>query len=104
MVVIETKIENKELLNEIAKSLVNTEFVESRSLDGNDIVQLVVPVVSIIAPLVAITIQKIFIDERVTIKYGNIELTAMTYEKAVKLLRELLQLEKKESDISNEHK
>jgi hypothetical protein len=88
MLVFEVLQENHEALSGL-KTLPNAEVFQIDPLDGAAILQVAVPLVSIVAPLVAHTLQKYFEDNRVTIKYDGVEISAMGYEKAMKLFREV---------------
>lgn len=90
MVILEIKKE-EELVDEIKQCFGNYEIVDKDSLDGNDIIQLLIPIISILAPSISQTVQKYFDDDRVTIKYNGIEITTMGYDKAVKLLNDILE-------------
>lgn len=64
-------------------------------LDGNDVIQYFIPLTLALTPLVtemSKLIKDLFGDRRVTIKYGEIELSIMGYEKAIKMLKEIKNL------------
>lgn len=60
------------------------------SLDGNDFLQILVPLVSVMMPVVSQILQKYFDDNRVTIKYDGVEISALGYDKAMNILKEVL--------------
>jgi len=95
LIVFETDIENVDLVDDFIAldTLVNKNgnFTTVIPLDGNQLLQIIVPIVSIVAPLVAQTVQKYFADNRVTIKINGIEISAQGYGNAMKLLNRLLQ-------------
>ena len=99
MVVFEINKEEKELINEIKQGFGNCEVVDKDALDGNDIIQLFVPIISILAPSISQTVQRYFDNSRVTIKYNGIEITTMGYDKAIKLLSDILE---RDSKLNNE--
>ena len=92
MVVFETSLENKYLLDELSLQFDN-DFSSNKytinSLDGNDVVQVLLPLSYIIAPLVAKTVQKLFSNDNITIKFDGIEISGMGYKKAMKMLNEI---------------
>jgi hypothetical protein len=87
-----------ELLDELKNSFQSAKIEKVDSLGGGEITQLLIPLVSIVAPLVAATIQKYFNDNRVTIKYDNVEVSALGYDKAMKILEKVLAQKSKESN------
>lgn len=98
MLIFEVLQEDSDLLSELT-SLLDIENYEVDSLDGNDIIQVLVPLASILAPVISQTIQKYFDNNRITIKFDGVEISAMGYEKAMKLLKEVsLQRESKKDD------
>lgn len=102
MLVFETTQDNREILSKL-ESLTGNEIFLIDSLDGNNIAQILIPLVSIVAPLVSQTIQKFFNDNRVTIKYDDVEVSALGYDKAMKLLQTVLE-QKQESNIDDDVK
>lgn len=58
------------------------------------------PLVSIIMPTVSQIQQKYFNDNRVTIKFDGVEISALGYEKAMKILKEMLE---QKNNIQNEN-
>ena len=60
------------------------------SLDGNDFLQILVPLVSVMMPIISQILQKYFDDNRVTIKYDGVEISALGYDKAMNILKEVL--------------
>ncbi|GHV84226.1 hypothetical protein AGMMS50212_15660 [Spirochaetia bacterium] len=89
MVIFEAKLENRNLFDEVIAVTADAEQVIVSSLDGGDLIQVIVPIVSIIAPLVAQTVQKLFADNRATIKYDGIEISAIGYDNAMKMFKEI---------------
>ena len=84
MLVFEVLQDDKELIEEILQVFSVETTNEIDSLAGDDIIQILVPLTSIVAPLAAQVLQKFFDDNRVTIKYDGIEVYALGYEKAMK--------------------
>lgn len=58
------------------------------------------PLVSIIMPTVSQIQQKYFNDNRVTVKFDGVEISALGYEKAMKILKEMLE---QKNNIQNEN-
>lgn len=58
------------------------------------------PLVSIIMPTVSQIQQKYFNDNRVTVKFDRVEISALGYEKAMKILKEMLE---QKNNIQNEN-
>ena len=69
----------------------NCEMSSIDSLDGNDFIEILVPLVSIMMPTISQILQKYFNDNRVIIKFDGIEISALGYEKAMKILKEVLE-------------
>jgi len=98
MLIFEVMQEDSNLLSALILSL-GTENYEVDSFDGNDIMQVLVPLASILAPVASQIIQKYFDNNRITIKFDGVEISAMGYDKAMKLLKEVsLQRESKKDD------
>ena len=81
-----------EVKNDIIDSFPDNEVLSVDSLDGNDFIEILVPLVSIIMPTVSQILQKYFNDNRVSIKFDGIEISALGHEKAMKILKEVLEL------------
>lgn len=58
------------------------------------------PLVSIIMPTVSQIQQKYFNDNRVTVNFDGVEISALGYEKAMKILKEMLE---QKNNIQNEN-
>lgn len=89
MLIFEVLEENLDLANEVKAAFEGSEDLSIDSLDGYDIIQIMVPLVSIIATQAAVVLQKYFSDNRVTIKYDGIEISAMGYDKAMEILKKI---------------
>lgn len=100
MLVFEIAQSAPEIKEEILSSIPSGDEIFVDSLDGNDIIQILVPLVSIVTPIVSQIIQKYFDDNRVTIKFDGVEISALGYEKAMKILKEVLS-ERKSSGNDN---
>ena len=98
MLVFEVLQDDKELIEEILQVFSVETTNEIDSLAGDDIIQILVPLTSIVAPLAAQVLQKFFDDNRVTIKYDGIEVSALGYEKAMKIFKEALEQRKGDLD------
>ena len=95
-------IENEmEIINDIKKSVKSDNQAVVNSFDGTDIIQIIVPTLSIVAPLLFQTVQKYFDNDKVSIKLNGIEISAMGYEKAMKLLEKAIELEKLQKISAN---
>lgn len=71
-------------------------------LDGSDIIQILVPLVSVVMPIISQILQKYWDNDRVTIKYDGIEISALGYEKAMKILEKVVaEREATENDNGN---
>lgn len=85
-------------------SIPGAKVYEVDSLDGNDFTQIVIPLVSIVIPLVTQLIQKYINDNRVTIKFDGVEVSALGYEKAMNLLNKVLEQRKLKDNESKSTK
>ena len=102
MLVFEVLQEDAGLLSELIP-FANEETYQIDSLGGNDIVQVLVPLASVLAPVISQIVQKYFDNNRITIKFDGVEISAMGYEKAMKLLKEVSeqQHEKNNNETTN---
>lgn len=96
MIVIEVSKNEKDLID-LIRGCMNSACDEASidGLDGNDVIQYFIPLALALTPLVtemSKLIKDLFGDRRVTIKYGEIELSVMGYEKAMKMLKEIKNL------------
>lgn len=89
MLIVEVLEDDLDLANEVREAFEGSEELRIDSLDGNDIIQIMVPLVSIISTQAAVVLQKYFSDNRVTIKYDGIEISAMGYDKAMEILKKI---------------
>ena len=99
MLIFEILQNEKEIIEDISGMVKNSKQAIVDSFDGQDIVQIIVPALSIVAPLVFQTIQKYFDNDKVTIKMNGIEISAMGYEKAMKLLEKAIEMEKLQKSV-----
>lgn len=90
MLVFEIAPDAADVKEDIISSIPNSEVSSVDSLDGNDIIQILVPIAAVIMPVISQIFQKYFDDNRVTIKYDGIEISALGYDKAMKILKEVL--------------
>jgi hypothetical protein len=98
MLVFEITQDENILIDEIKNSIPDITINPVDSISGDDIVQILVPLAAIIAPVTAQTIQKYFSDNRVTIKFDGVEVSALGYDKAMKILKEVLKAKDTEND------
>ena len=108
MVIIEINKNDEELANNILSNfnslLINPEIVHVDSLDGSSIIQIIIPIVAIIAPTLSSIVKSIFENSKTSIKYNGIEVSTMGYEKALKLFREVSESNASLSeDINNDN-
>lgn len=89
MLIFEILEEDSDLAKEVKEAFEGSEELSIDSLDGNDIIQIMVPLASIISTQAAVVLQKYFSDKRVTIKYDGIEISAMGYDKAMEILKKI---------------
>lgn len=90
MLVFEIKPDAVDVKEDILSALPNSNVTSVDSLDGNDFLQILVPLVSVIMPIISQILQKYFDDNRVTIKYDGVEISALGYDKAMNILKEVL--------------
>lgn len=91
-----------DIRDDILFSFPESEVMSVDSLDGNDFIQLLVPLASIVMPVISQILQKYWDSNRVTIKYNGIEISALGYEKAMSILKEVLtQREIEKNDVSD---
>lgn len=90
MLVFEIMPDAVDVKEDILSALPNSNVASVDSLDGNDFLQILVPLVSVIMPIISQILQKYFDDNRVTIKYDGVEISALGYDKAMNILKEVL--------------
>lgn len=90
MLVFEILADVADIQGEISSAFPESELQTVDSLDGSDLIQVLVPLASVVMPVVSQILQKYWNDNRVTIKYDGIEISALGYEKAMRLLKEVL--------------
>ena len=83
--------EDISFINERIKEYPEIDVFEVDSLSLEPIIQVVIPITAILAPVVSAIISKIIDNKRVTIKYNNIEITASSYEEAKKIINDIAQ-------------
>ncbi len=91
MIIIQMKKDN-DVLNIIKKQnfeQLNIEFMESNSLGFDSIIQIFIPISSILAPVVSSIVSKVLETKKIIIKYKDVEISAGSYkefEKALQLI------------------
>lgn len=76
----------------LIKEYPSAEIIEISSFNANDLASVLIPITAILAPVVSPIIQKLLADRKVSIKYGNIEISG-DCKQASKILKELLEEE-----------
>lgn len=89
MIIIEVQQLDKDIIDDIVTSFPNDGIIKVDSLGSNDIVQILIPLVSITAPIFAQIWQKYSDNQRVTIKYDGVEIFAKNAEQAMELLEKM---------------
>lgn len=90
MLIIEVQQSDKDIIDDVVTSFPNDGIIKVDSLDSNDIVQILIPIVSITLPIFAQIWQKYSDNQRVTIKYDGIEISAKNAEQAWELLDKMI--------------
>lgn len=90
MLIFEILPDTTDIRDDILSSFPESEVMSVDSLDGNDFIQLLVPLASIAMPVISQILQKYWDSNRVTIKYDGIEISALGYEKAMNILKEII--------------
>lgn len=93
MIILET-ICNQDEINFINKQInahPEIEFYETDSVGLETLVQIVIPVAAIMAPVISAIVTKIIENKKVTIKRNGYEVTAGSYKEAMKIIREINQ-------------
>ena len=89
MIIIEVQQSDKDIINDIATSFPNEGVIKVDSLGSNDIIQILIPLASITAPIFAQIWQKYSDNQRVTVKYDGVEISAKNAEQAMELLEKI---------------
>ncbi|MBD5154240.1 MAG: hypothetical protein HDT15_03975 [Oscillibacter sp.] len=90
MLVFEILPDAVDVKEDILSTFPDSKVASVDSLDGNDFLQILVPLVSVMMPVISQILQKYFDDNRVTIKYDGVEISALGYDKAMNILKEVL--------------
>lgn len=90
MLVFEILADATDIQGEISSAFPESEVQSVDSLDGSDLIQILVPLASVVMPVISQILQKYWGDNRVTIKFDGIEISALGYKKAMQLLKEIL--------------
>lgn len=95
MIVLEFTKDKNELsfIEEQINEYPEIEILEVDSLGLETVIQVVIPVMAILAPVISTILQKILDNKRVTIKYKDIEISAGSYEEAKKIMDDIMEKE-----------
>lgn len=88
MVIFEFTKENQSSAQELKNAYKEALIVDVKSLSGNDIVQVIIPLTTLLATLAPIVI-KIIESKTCTIKYNGIEVTNLSAEKALDIIKRI---------------
>lgn len=75
----------RQLLSEFS----DIEILEVDSLELETIIQILIPVSTVIAPIISALFNKLFKNKKITIKHNDIEVTADSFEEAKKVIANL---------------
>ncbi|MCH5262151.1 MAG: hypothetical protein J1F42_04495 [Lachnospiraceae bacterium] len=89
MIVFEVQQSEKDIIDDIITSVPNEGAIKVDSLGSNDIIQILIPLVSITVPVFSQILQKYIDNQRVTIKYDGVEIAAKSADQAMELLKKL---------------
>lgn len=89
MIIIEAQQSDKDIINDIVTSFSNEGVIKVDSLGSNDIIQILIPLASITAPVFAQMWQKYIENQRVILKYDGVEISAKNAEQAMELLEKM---------------
>lgn len=89
MIIIEVQQSDKDIINDIVTSFSNEGVIKVDSLGSNDIIQILIPLASITAPVFAQMWQKYIENQRVILKYDGVEISAKNAEQAMELLEKM---------------
>lgn len=89
MIIVEVQQSDKDIIDDIITSIPNEGVIKVDSLGSNDIIQILIPLVSITVPVFSQLLQKYIDNQRVTIKYDGVEISAKSAEQAMELLEKL---------------
>lgn len=101
MIIIEVQQSDKDIIDDIVTSFPNAVVIKVDSLDSNDIIQILIPLVSITAPIFAQIWQKYSDNQRVTVKYDGVEISAKNAEQAMELLEKMKAYKADKEDDEN---
>ena len=76
-------------INKEIEKYAEIDILEIDSLGLEPLVQVVIPVTAILAPVVSAIITKILESKKVTIKYKDIEITAGSYKEAKEIIDDI---------------
>lgn len=76
------------LINEVSATFSDCKKVEVDSFGADTVIQLIIPVVAIIAPHIKDTVQNYLNNDKITVKYKGFEFTG-SYKKMLDTLKKL---------------
>ena len=89
MIIVEVKQSYKDIIDEIITSDPNEGVIKVDAMVINYNIQILIPLVSITVPVFSQLLQKYMDNQRVTIKYDGVEISAKSAEQAMELLEKL---------------
>ena len=97
MFTVELKKEKECLLEELLREFPDCEKIEVSSFGADTLIQVVIPVTAILAPVISPIIVKMLEDKKVTAKFDGIEVSG-DYKKVQALIKDIKAFKKAESD------
>jgi len=100
MIILEVSKNKTFLFDELKAKLHEDEYSEAEINNsiGNELVQLILPIAVVLIPAIADIIKKAIENEKVTIKYGEIEVSAKGRKDAEEIFIEIIKLKNAEND------
>jgi len=96
MLCIEVKKSNKAFIDDLKKEFADSITSEVNSFGSDSIVQIIIPLAAILAPVIAPIIMKALTDRTITVKYDGIEISGD--HKRVKTMIEEIESKRKARD------
>lgn len=88
MLIIEVQKNNTQIIGELKQEFLDCEIVDLDSFNADSIIQIIIPLAAILAPVISPIIMKVLTDSTITVKYDGIELSG-DYKKVKAMLKEI---------------
>lgn len=103
MLIFEFSEENKAIFEELEEAFPDCEVIEANSFGADTVVQVLIPVASILAasPVINKLLDKLFEDTSITVKFDGVELSGGT-KKVRAMIREIKSMQELNTNVEDD--